>query len=103
MQKNDKIPRKRINEAKELFCFLACERVKTYYGTLDKFLAQMEYLKSWDRKSNAAKSAYTKSWATVAEYRNRFNACFGVPSGLLKDILGYGRDPDGKLFRYSPT
>jgi hypothetical protein len=63
----------------------------------------MSKLKRWRRYSREKKNAYQNSWADIARERNKFNACFSIPSGLIKDILGYYRDDNGKLCRYSPT
>ena len=56
----------------------------------------------WNGYANERKALYPKSWKGIAEERNRFNACMTVPSALIKDIIGWGRDADGKRFRYSP-
>ena len=97
------IPPERIARIKTLIYYVCAHRVKTYYGTLDNLLKSMVKLKRWRRYSREKKNAYQNSWADIARERNKFNACFSIPSGLIKDILGRDRDADGKQFRYSPT
>ena len=97
------IPPERITRVKKLIYYVCAHRVEWYYGTLDNLLKSMSKLRRWRRYSREKKNAYQNSWADIARERNKFNACFSIPSGLIKDILGRGRDADGKQFRYSPT
>lgn len=97
------IPPERIARIKTLIYYVCAHRVKWYYGTLDNLLKSMSMLKRWRRYSSSQKNAYKKSWADIARERNKFNACFSIPRGLIADILGYYIDDNGKKRRYSPT
>ena len=104
---NDKtykaIPPERIARVKTLIYYVCAHRAKRYYGTIDNLLKSMAKLKRWSRYSRGQKTLYKNSWADIAKERDKFDACFSIPRGLIADILGYYRGDNGKNRRYSPT
>ncbi len=92
-----KIPNNRLRDFKWLLIYVNVARVKYYYGTIETFETEMQFLSGWDRQSKNNKSMLARNYAVR---RNRMNECLGIPSKLVKGVLGTYRDDDGKVKHY---
>ena len=102
MRNYKEIPADRLAKIKTLIYYVCAHRVKTYYGTLEHYMEATSTLKRWRRYTRERKGTYKNSWAKIAEERRRYNACLSIPTGLIRDILGY-HTVDGIKRRYSPS
>ena len=93
------IPSKRLALIRELLYYIFCSRLKTYYGSLENYLEERAFMRKWYKSERHSHDKDTLE--KIATSRNRFNSCFGIPHGLIKELLGYWKDSEGKNHRYS--
>lgn len=66
--------------------------------SIKELLRQLDFIGDWKNKTSQFRKQRAREYA---EYSRTFNYTFGIPSALIKDVLGKMKDDDGK-FRNVP-
>lgn len=97
--------KKAVDDFKQLIIYFDVTRPqheKNYFQdgkfNLSKLIDQHKFLRTWDKKTRTEKKYLARKYA---EYSTTFNLTFGIPSELIKTVLGIYKDEDGRRHKVS--